>query len=191
MKQLRKQPNFLEGVAVAIALSVLGSAFALVLTPLFGRSFIGYVLISGISFFYLIYLLARSRERVGRITTVALWMAVTGLVWLIGLPWFLLGVVQVGFIWLVRSLYFYSSVIAALTDLGLTATSVIVAYWAATHTGSLFLSIWTFFLMQALFVAIPKQWRTRRGDQQPLQDDAFQRAFCNAEVAVRKLSTLQ
>ncbi|MGD8594750.1 MAG: hypothetical protein PVF82_18130 [Gammaproteobacteria bacterium] len=191
IRQSLKHPNFFEGVAVAFALSVLGSAFALVLAPLFGRSFVGYVLISGVSFIYLIYLLARSQERVGRITTVVLWVAVTGLAWIAGLPWFLLGVVQVGFIWLVRSLYFYSSVIAALTDLGLTATSVIVAYWAATYSESLFLSIWTFFLMQALFVAIPKQWRAGREEHQLLQDDAFQQAFRNAEAAVRKLSTLR
>ncbi len=191
MKQSIKHPTFFEGVAVAIGLSVLGSAFALVLTPLFGRSFVGYVLITGISFVYLMYLLARSRERVGRITTVVLWLVVTGIAWLVGLPWFLLGLLQVGFIWLVRSLYFYSSVVAALTDLGLTGTSVIVAYWAATHSESLFLSLWTFFLMQALFVAIPKQWRAERGDHQLIQDDAFQHAFRNAESAVRKLSILR
>jgi hypothetical protein len=195
MKQLpkpfMKRPNFFEGVAVAVVLSMLASAFALVLIPVFGRSGVAYVLITAISFIYLIYLLARSKERVGRITTIVLWMAVTGLVWLAGLPWFLLGVVQVGFIWLVRSLYFYSSIISALTDLALTATSVIVAYWAATHSGSLFLSAWTFFLMQALFVAIPKQWRAGSGDHQPIQDDAFQHAFRNAEAAVRKLSTLR
>ena len=68
IRQSLKHPNFFEGVAVAFALSVLGSAFALVLAPLFGRSFVGYVLISGVSFIYLIYLLARSQERVGRIT---------------------------------------------------------------------------------------------------------------------------
>ena len=190
-KEYTKEPSFLEGVAVAIVFSVLGSAFALVLAPLLGRGVSAYVLITGISFVYLIYLLARSRERVGRITTVVLWLAATAVIWLLGLPWFLLGLVQMAFIWLVRCLYYYSSVVSALTDLGLTATSAMVSYWAAIYSGSLFLSIWTFFLMQALFVAIPKQWRVGRSDHPPTQDDAFQRAFHNAEAAFRKLTTLR
>jgi hypothetical protein len=186
-----KQPNFFEGVAIAIALSVLGSAFAFALTPELGRSGVMYLLITGISFVYTLYLLARSRERVGRITTIVLWVAVTGLVWLAGLPWLLLGLVQVGFIWLVRSLYFYSSVLTSLMDLGLTALSLFIAFWAAAHTESLFLGIWTFFLMQALFVVIPKQWRADISVRQTLQEDTFQHAFRSAEAAVRKLSTLR
>jgi hypothetical protein len=183
-----KQPSFFEGVAVAIVLSILGSAFAWALSPVFGRNAIMYLLISGISFVYVMYLLARSRERVGRITTVVLWMAVTGLVWLAGLPWLLLGLIQVGFIWLVRSLYYYSSVLTSLMDLGLTVLSLVIAFWATAHSGSLFLGIWTFFLVQALFVAIPKQWRGTGGAQQITQEDAFQRAFRTAEAAVRKLT---
>lgn len=185
------QPGFFEGVAVALVLSIIGSAFAWVLTPVFGRSGVMYLLITGISFVYIVYLLARSRERVGRITTVALWIAVTGLAWLVGLPWLLLGLVQVGCIWLVRSLYYYSSVLTSIMDLGLTAFSVVVSFWAAAHSGSLFLGMWTFFLMQALFVAFPKQWRDRGGARQMTQDEAFQRAYRSAEAAVRKLTTIR
>jgi hypothetical protein len=186
-----KMPSFFEGVGVAIALSVLASAFALVLAPLFGRSGVMYLLETGIGFIYLMYLLTRSKERVGRITTVTLWLAVTAIGWCAGLPVFLLGLVQVGFIWLVRSLYFYSSVLPALLDLGLTALSLITAFWAATHSGSLFLGIWTFFLMQALFVVIPQRLSSDRGSQQNVQDDVFQQAYRNAEAAVRKLSTFR
>jgi hypothetical protein len=186
-----KQPSFFEGVAVAIVLSILGSAFAWLLTPVFGRSGVLYLLITGISFVYMVYLLARSRERIGRITTIVLWIAVTGLAWLAGLPWLLLGLVQVGFIWLVRSLYYYSSVLTSLMDLGLTALGVVVSIWATAHSGSLFLGLWTFFLMQALFVAIPKQWRGTGSIQQIKQDEAFQRAYRSAEAAVRKLSTIR
>lgn len=186
-----KQPTFLEGVAVAVVLSVLGSAFALVMTPLFGRTGTLYLLVSGISFVYLVYLLTRSNQRVGRITTVVLWMVVTGLAWIAGLPLILLALVQVGFIWLARSLYFYSSVLAALADLGLVALSLMTAYWSAAHTGSLFLGVWTFFLMQALFVAIPRQWRAGHTERQLPPEDPFQRALRNAEAAVRKLSAIR
>jgi len=185
-----KMPSFFEGVAVAVVLSIIGSAFAMVLTPLFGRIGVMHLLATGISFVYLLYLLTRSRERVGRISTVVLWVAVTVLAWFAGLPVLLFGLVQVGFIWLVRCLYLHSSVLSALLDLGLTATSLIVAFWAAVHSGSLFLSLWTFFLLQALFVAIPPIWRSGRGAQPNSYDEAFQRAYRSAEAAVRKLSTL-
>jgi len=186
-----KMPSFIEGVVVAIALSVIGSAIAFVLAPLVGRIEIMYLLITSISFVYLVYLLKRSTERVGKITTVVLWLVVTGAIWVAGLPVLLLGVVQIGFIWLARSLYFYSGVLPALVDLGLTALSVVIAFWAATHSGSLFLGIWTFFLMQALYVVIPQPLRTGGGFQKNAEDDAFQRAYRNAEAAVRQLSTFR
>jgi hypothetical protein len=188
-----KQPTFFEGVVVAIVASVSGSAIALVLTPLFGRGGMAQLLITGISFTYLIYLLARSPERVGRITTVMLWIGITAIAWFAGLPVLLLGLVQVAFLWLIRSLYFYSSVLSALMDLGLTVLSLVVAFWAGTHSSSLFLGLWSFFLMQALFVVIPRQ--IRRGNninQLPqIQDDRFQNAYRSAQAAVRKLSTVK
>ena len=186
-----KQPTFYEGIVVAIAASVTGSALALVLTPMFGRGGMAQLLITGISFAYLVYLLARSPERVGRITAVTLWVVVTTIAWFAGLPVLLLGLVQVGFLWLIRSLYFYSSVLSALMDLGLTALSLVIAFWAATHSSSLFLGIWTFFLTQALFVAIPRQMRKSDTTHQfpQMQDDRFQNAYRSAQAAARKLST--
>jgi len=64
--------------------------------------------------------------------------------------------------------------------------------WAFFHTGSLFLSLWCFFLAQALFVLIParigkKQAATSINDSN--NDVNFQRAYREAEAAVRKLST--
>ena len=188
-----KQPTFFEGVIVAVAASVFGSAGALVLAPLFGRGDMAYMLICAISFAYLLYLLARSRERVGRITIVVLWLAITGIAGFSGLPLVFLGVMQLGFIWLIRSMYFYASVLSALLDLGLTLLSVITAFWAATHTGSVFLSIWTFFLLQALFVVIPRQMRsTHNKNTLPLQqEDPFLHAYRSAEAAIRKLTTVR
>jgi hypothetical protein len=58
------------------------------------------------------------------------------------------------------------------------------------HADSVFLGIWTFFLVQALFVAVPSADGRRAGsDAGPgPQSDQFQTAFRNAETALRKLS---
>ena len=60
-------------------------------------------------------------------------------------------------------------------------------------SGSLFLSIWSFFLVQALFVAIPTRLRQKAGDRGPARDseDPFQRAHRAAEAALRKLSSVR
>jgi hypothetical protein len=54
------------------------------------------------------------------------------------------------------------------------------------------MGVWTFFLVQAMFVGIPSlSNRSRRGDAAPeRQADHFQLAFHSAESALRKLSTL-
>jgi hypothetical protein len=185
-----KKPTFFEGVAVAFAISVIGSAGSLVSTPLLGRSITLYVLIAVAGFAYLIYLLTRSRERVGRVTTVVLWLAVTAVAWFTGMSFILFVVLQLGLLWLIRSLYFYASVLSALLDLGLMVLSVITAVWALAHTGSVFLTVWAFFLLQALFVAIPRQMNAGNKQTKP-QEDTFQRAYRSAETAVRKLSAIR
>ena len=65
--------------------------------------------------------------------------------------------------------------------------------WAATQTGSLFLSLWCFFLVQALFVAIPVNMnrKTAPGSSQRDPEDRFQHAHRVAESALRRLSSLR
>ncbi|MGH8652343.1 MAG: hypothetical protein ACREYE_09290 [Gammaproteobacteria bacterium] len=65
-------------------------------------------------------------------------------------------------------------VLSALADLGLNALGLTAAIWAVKQSGSLFASIWCFFLVQALFVAIPA--RLSRKPEKPDRDseDRFQ-----------------
>ena len=187
-----KQPTFLEGVAVALTASLLGSALYSVLSSAFPAGAVLRLLIAGIGLAYVLYLLSRSRERVGRVTVVAAWTLVTGVIWFIEPPLLPYVLVQLGFIWLTRSLYFYSSVLPALADLGLHGLGLASAIWAAGQTGSVFLSLWCFFLVQALFVAIPARLnrRNRETPAGPENEDRFQRAHRTAEAAVRKLSSI-
>ena len=188
-----KQATFFEGVAIALVISIVGSAVFFTLSSVFSASGLFRLLIAGISFTYILYLLARSRERVGRITVVSVWCIAACITWLFVPSFILYLLIHLGLIWLIRSLYFYQSILAAGADLGLNAISFAVAIWAWSNTHSLFISLWCFFLLQALFVAIPRQLRslptqTINTDNTHDNLESFERAHRAAEVAVRKLS---
>jgi hypothetical protein len=83
--------------------------------------------------------------------------------------------------------------VAALIDLGLSGLSLAAAIWAAHQSGSVFLTVWCFFLVQALFVHIPTHIG-RRGepDHEDLEGaHRFERAHHAAESALRKLSSIR
>jgi hypothetical protein len=185
-----KQPTFLEGIAVAIATSLAGSMLYSILDVVFPGVPVLRLLIAGLGLAYVVYLLYRSPERVGRITAVAAWVLVAGVLWFMQPSLLLYLFVHLVAIWLIRSLYFYSSALSAVTDLGLNGLGLTAATWAVARTGSVFLGIWCFFLVQALFVLIPKSIRRRpaTGPAGHEHEDRFQHAYRAAETAVRKLS---
>lgn len=187
----RPRPSFLEGVGVAILFSLVGAVFALFLASFFSGGLVLRWLVAALGLVYVIYLLARSRERTGRVTVITAWFTGAVALWLLHPEPPLYVAVHLVMVWLVRCLYFYSSVLSALADLGLTGVSFAVAVWAGMQTHSLLASIWCFFLVQALFATIPANWRkahagdvTTRPEQQ-----RFDRAHHAATSAVSKLST--
>jgi len=185
-----KQATFLEGVGVALIASIAGAAGFSVLAGVYYSGSVLMFIITVLCFAYVMYLLARSRERVGRITVIVVWTAVMVMSWLLAPSTLIYLVIQLGMIWLIRSLYYYSSVLASLADLGLSSLSLVVALWAWSSTHSLLMSFWCFFLVQALFVFIPRKL-AKSGDKvtdSRLTEDPFDRAHRVAEVAVRKLT---
>ena len=185
-----KRPTFLEGAGVALVTSALGGIAFRSLATLFTAGTVARLLIAGIGLLYILYLLRRSSETVGRIAVVSLWLVGTVGVWTLGLSLPLYLAAYLGFIWLVRSLYFHSSLFPAIADLALVAFGVIGAGWAWLETGSLFVSLWCFFLVQALFVAIPGSvGRQSAAMNSGHRADRFQYAYRAAETAIGRLST--
>jgi hypothetical protein len=183
-----KRPTFSYGVVVALAIAVSAAALFSTFAPLLGAGTALRLIIAAMGLAYLLCLFRRGVESTGRITTVALWFAVSAITWVIAPPMAVYVLIHAGMLWLVRSLYFYSSALPALLDLGLSALSVSAASWAMTRSGSLFLAIWCFFLAQALFVAIPHRLGTpARGDADEIDNDAFERARRRADAALRQL----
>ncbi len=185
-----KRPTFFQGVVIAFVFALIGAAAFSALQLIYASSFVVKLLITCFGALYVIYLLARSAERTGRLTIPALWIAGALTAWIVlpELTLFLLA--HVGMVWLVRSLYFHSSVLPALLDLGLCALAVIAAIATALHSHSVFLSVWSFFLVQALFVAIPAVIKAKREVSADTTDQHFKRALRTAEAAVRRIHTV-
>jgi len=177
----------MHGVIVAAVLAFVASVFVATLTPFIGLGSVVRLMIPALSFAYILYLLRSSEERTGRITTLSLWSALAIVTWWIypPLPFYVL--IHVGAIWLVRSLYFYSGIFPALMDFGLSAFSVSAFVWAVSRTGSVFLATWCFFLVQALFIAIPPAIRKAVGTSKLSGNEPFERARRQADEALRVL----
>ena len=186
-----KQPSFFEGVLVALIASLGGSILFSALSPMFAGAMLLRLLITGLGLGYVFYLLGRGRTHTGRVSILAGWVLMAAATWFLAPPLPLYLLVHLLAIWLVRSLYFYSSLLCALADLGLNGLSLGAAVWALSHSHSLLLSIWCFFLMQALFVAIPARLNAKTGAGDPDQtgEDRFEQAHRSARAAVRKLSS--
>lgn len=184
-----KTPSFLQGVGMALALSLSGSALFALFTQLTIDGSALRLVIALVAAAYLLFLLKGSSARVGRVTTALVWSAISGLSWILhpGLLVYLL--IHIGLLWLVRCLYFYRSLLAALMDLGLQGLSLAAAVWALQQTGSLLLCLWSFFLVQALFAAIPPTGFTpaRSPLHGAIDKPGFARAHRSAEAALRRL----
>lgn len=186
-----KRPTFFHGAIVAGVLGFFASAVVATLTPFIGLGTVLRLTIPALGLAYLLYLLSRSDERTGRVTTISLWSALAAITWWVAPPLPLYLTIHVGAIWLVRSLYFYTGVMPALMDLGLSTLSVSATVWAITRSGSVFLATWCFFLVQALFVIIPP---TVKGKQSTINmpttnNDNFEKARRQADQALRQLFT--
>ena len=188
-----KHPTFGEGVAVALTAAVSGSVAYSVLHDLIGFGWTSYALTSGLGLGYILYLLGRSRDHVGRFVTLAAWVLISVASWLTLQDPILYLLMQAGIIWLVRSLYHQPGPLAAILDLMLGLAALAAGVWAFVHADSLFLGIWTYFLVQALFVTIPSAKGRRPAGRQAADSDPdhFQTAYRSADAALRKLSAHQ
>jgi len=186
-----KRPTFFHGVIVAAVLGFFASAIVATLTPFVGLGAVVRLVIPALAFAYLLYLFSRSTERLGRVTALSAWTVLAVVTWWVAPPLPLYLLTHVAAIWLLRSLYFYSGFVPALMDLGISTLSISATVWAITRSGSVFLATWCFFLVQALFVAIPPAIAKKRTEQRstPAESEQFEAARRQADQALRQLFT--
>ncbi|HEY3516663.1 MAG TPA: hypothetical protein VGL98_06405 [Gammaproteobacteria bacterium] len=187
MSGAKRKTSLGNGLVAALLLSACGAALLAALAPWLGLGVALRAVIASLGLAYVLYAIGRSGERVGRITTIVCWLVVASGAWLAGLPLVAYVLVHLGAVWLVRSLYYYSGLMPALADLGLTLLGAAFAVWAAQRADSAWLAFWCFFLVQAFHVSIPASLTRSSAPEAP--DDAFARAHRAAEAAVRRLSS--
>lgn len=185
------RPSFLEGSAVALTASVVGGGAFVVLAPTLGSAVALRAVAGALGFAYLLYLLMRSGARVGRAVAPTLWLGVSAAMAILDASLGTHVVVQAGLVWLTRSLWFHSGILAALADLALVVAGLAAAAWAVDQSASLSLAIWCLMLVQAGFIAIPS--KRAHGETPSARtvaiDDPFERAHRAALSAVQRLST--
>jgi hypothetical protein len=177
-----------HGLGAAFALSMAGAALFAAIGPWVGTQSALRTVIALLGLAYVLYTIGRSGERVGRITTIGCWAAVATGAWLLDPPLVGYVLVHVGLVWLVRSLYHYAGALPSLADLALGLLGAGCAAWAAQRSGSAWLALWCFFLVQAFHVLIPPTLAARAAPALPPSADAFARAHRVAEAALRRLS---
>jgi len=189
---MKKRPDFFEGAGLALIVSIVGAVGFFGLSTLFGSTGIFRLTIAVLSLIYILYILSRSHERVGRVTVVTGWLFIAGINWIFAPSLLLYLVIHLIMIWLIRSLYFYSSLLSSLADFCLTGFSLAAAVWAWSMSQSLLLSFWCFFLVQALFSLIPSQIKNNKSKAttNAHPQDSFERAHQLAEKTLRKMTTL-
>jgi hypothetical protein len=184
---MNQAPGFLHHALLGLLLSAAGGVLFFVLAPLLGGSSALRSVLALVALACLLHLLAVSRERAGRVLTPLLWLIGAALLWAMQPPLALFALAHAGGLWLIRSLYHHPGPLAALLDLGLTGLAFATALWATDRTGSLFLTLWCFFLIQALFVLIPPAF-PRATDPTDAQQDRFRQASRTAEAVLRNLA---
>ena len=187
-----RAPTFLHGVIAAALLAVLASAMLATLSPFIGFHTALRLAVPALAGAYLLYFFRTVRPRTGRVVCFVLWIALTAAAWWVAPPLPLYLLLHAGAVWLLRSLYAYSGIIPALTDLALCALSALIFGWVFARTGGVFLATWSYFLVQALWVAIPPRFEgkaaasARDGDRNG-DNHRFEHARRQADEALRQL----
>lgn len=181
------RPSFLEGVIVALAAAVGAAVGYSGLRLLLPASQTLTLVLAALGLGYLLYLLARSREPVGRVLLVLVWLAATGAALALVPGPLAQAATQLGLVWIGRIWCFQRTPLAALLDLGLILAGGLAALWAMVHTGGLFFAVWSLMLIQALFAAIPAR-PGHAPDLWPLAEpDPFDLARRAAETALGQI----
>ena len=190
MNKSMKAPGIIDGIIVAIVISLGAGATSLVLGGFVAHATLFNLLLCSATLIYLVYLLRRSNARVGRVVVIAGWAFVSVACWFFDVPLFEQVFIQAGIIWLVRSLYFHASLLTAALDFGLVSAGLAASAWAMVNTGSISGALWSFFLVQALFCWLPNLAQQTSDDIYDGQYDqsSFQTAHRVALDAVRKLT---
>lgn len=181
------KPSFINGALAGFFISFIGAIgfYGLALIMPFMVS--AYLVIGIVGISYHCYLSSTQQSNKGLVSSITVLVLITMVSWLFA--WSLLTVIILNcfLIWIIRSHNFYKSAISSICDLGILIASTVLAAYTFLHTDSLFLSIWVFFLCQALFVFIPTSVNSN-STQSHKRESKFFAAQRNAQNALSQLN---
>jgi len=182
------RPSFWREVGVGLALSIAGALAYHAIATIIGSALALRLVVAGLGIVYGVSLLRGLRARIGRLLAIAAWLVLDVALFVFDPPLLLWLAAQAFAIWLLRCWCCYGSFFAALADGALNLFALAAAMVAAVHSHSVFLALWSFFLVQALFVLIPETLRPRVAAAQSDDEDRFDQAHRSAESALRRLT---
>ena len=182
-----KRLGFMPALGFALGLSVLGTLLGKILSPLFDAALLARVLCSALSLSYVLFLLARSGLRRGRVSLLAAWCCAALVIALLCPSLLSMSAAHLTVVWLARALLFHKSLLTVLADLVLSALSLAAGVWALLVTGSLFASLWSLCLVQAACALLPGSV-SRAAVIDGAHEQRFAEAARVAEQALRALS---
>lgn len=181
-----KGTGFTRTVIRAFVLSVGGATLHALAVPALGAESAFRVVVPTVGLAYVVAVISSSRVQYGKAIAITVWTVCAGAAWMAQPTMGLLVAAHVTILWLARSLFRAHTGFGVLLDAGLCALAVAAAFWAAVETGSLFLSLWCFFLTLSMDTAMPLAWTgsVRNADSA----ERFERAHQSASAALRRLS---
>src|SRR4051794_16677685 len=156
-----QRPTLLEGVLVALVLSLLAAPLVALLHSLIGSLLAWNAVVVAMAYTYICYLLVQRGRTSGRVTLglLALIVLLAGIVLDLRLTSMLL--LCMALIWGIRSFAYSRSLVSAVLQGVVCVLGCGAALTVYGHSGSLALAIWSFFLVQAAFVLIPARLTQR------------------------------
>lgn len=144
---------------------------------------------------YLLYLLKHADVSFGKLSVMSIYV-VTTLAMLYWWPTlFIYSAINVGFIWLVRTVYYHSNIVFVALDFLACVISLVIAVAALMQSHSMFMCLWSFFLAQAFVLPVSHyfyaRWIGFADDPCPEPSRSSQRfyqAHSQAEEALRKMA---
>ena len=182
---MNSKPSLTEGALIGIVLSIGASIFYIGGVSLLSGG-LAFRLLTGIIFLiYTLYLLTKIQKKTGKLTIISIWLTISILNFLLTESALLYITIYIAMTWAIRSLYFYNSLLSSGIDLLLTALASFICLLTWNYTNSLLLSIWSFFLIQSMFVFIPRHYKSTTLPRS--NNTAFEQACRNAELSLEKL----
>jgi hypothetical protein len=181
------RPRLVRELAIALVVAFAAAAGLRAAELVFGTALALRLAIAGAGAAFAVALIAAVPGRAGRLVAPLALLALDAALLGVGAPIALWVAAQAGALWLLRCAYVHNSVFVSLADAGLAVLALGAAAASLRHSGSLFLALWCFGLVQALHCLLPAP-TAALPHPAAADGDRFDHAQRQAEAALRRLA---